>query len=97
QQADCFREDMTFDEFSDDLKTVSACVFALSQIGELVTRLNPEFIEANSHIPWHKMKGMRNRIIHDYEGIKLNIVWDVLVDFIPELLNEIEKLQRTII
>ena len=35
---------------------------------------------------------MRNRIIHDYEGIKLNIVWDVLVDFIPELLNEIENL-----
>lgn len=92
EQAIQFKEGMTFEEFSNDPKTISACVFNLSQIGELVTRLDSGFLEANSHIPWHKMKGMRNRIVHDYEGIKLNIVWDVLVDFLPELIRNINEL-----
>ena len=35
---------------------------------------------------------MRNRIVHDYEGIQLNIVWDVLVDFLPELIKEIDNI-----
>lgn len=93
EQAIQFKEDMTFKEFSDDLKTISACVFNLSQIGELVTRLDSEFLESSSQIPWHKMRGMRNRIIHDYEGIQLNIVWDVLVDFLPELIKKINELK----
>ncbi|MCR6544497.1 DUF86 domain-containing protein [Dehalobacterium formicoaceticum] len=91
-QAIQFKGDMTFEEFSNDLKTISACVFSLSQIGELVSRLDVEFVEANSQIPWRKIKGMRNRIVHDYEGIQLNIVWDVLVDFLPELIKSINKI-----
>ncbi len=91
-QAIQFKGDMTFEEFSYDLKTISACVFSLSQIGELVSRLDVEFVEVNSQIPWRKIKGMRNRIVHDYEGIQLNIVWDVLVDFLPELIKNINKL-----
>jgi uncharacterized protein with HEPN domain len=39
------------------------------------------------------MKGIRNRIIHDYEGIQLNIVWDVLVEFLPELIENINELE----
>lgn len=50
EQAMQFKESMTFEEFSDDPKTISACVFNLSQIGELVTRLDSEFLETNSHI-----------------------------------------------
>ncbi len=93
EQAMQFKEGMSFEEFSDDPKTISACVFNLSQIGEMVTRLDSEFLEANSQIPWHKMRGMRNRIIHDYEEIKLNIVWDVLVDFLPKLIKNINELK----
>lgn len=92
EQAMLFKESMTFEEFSSDPKTISACVFNLSQIGELVTRLDYEFLETSCHIPWRKMRGMRNRIIHDYEGIRLNIVWDVLVDFLPELIKNINEL-----
>ena len=83
---------LTFEEFSDDIKTISACVFNLSQIGELVTRLDSEFLEEHNQIPWHKMRGMRNRIVYDYEGIQLNIVWDVLVDFLPDLIENINEL-----
>lgn len=51
-----------------------------------------EFLKINNHIPWRKIRGMRNRIVHDYEGIQLNIVWDVLIDFLPELIKNINEL-----
>ena len=91
-QAVSFKENASFEEFSEDAKTIAACVFNLSQIGELAGRLNEEFTTASDHIPWRKIKGMRNRIVHDYEGIKLNIVWDVLEDFLPELIENINDL-----
>ncbi|MEL7623545.1 MAG: HepT-like ribonuclease domain-containing protein [Clostridiales bacterium] len=90
-QAIQFKEGMNFVEFSNNLKTISACVFNLSQIGELVSRLDNDFLEANSQIPWRKIKGMRNRIVHDYEGIQLDIVWDVLVDFLPAFIKDINE------
>jgi len=91
-QAIQFRGNVDFAEFSNDAKTISACVFNLGQIGELAGRLDSAFTEEYAHIPWRKIKGMRNRIVHDYEGIRLNIVWDVLVDFLPELIESIEKM-----
>jgi len=90
-----FKGGMSFSEFTGDTKTIAACVFNLSQIGELAGRLDPEFTEAtNQIIPWRKMRGMRNRIVHDYEGIQLNIVWDVLEDFLPELISSIVRLLK---
>ena len=93
EQAMQFKADMNFETFSKDAKTMSACVFNLSQIGELAGRLEDEFIEENSHIPWRKMIGMRNRIVHDYEGIRINIVWDVIVDSLPEFIHNIDNLE----
>ena len=78
--------------FSNDIKTISACVFQLSQIGELAGKLDSDFVEQTSHIPWRKIKNMRNKIIHDYEGVQLNIVWDVLTEFLLELIENIDGL-----
>ena len=89
KQAVQFVNDFDFIEFSKDAKTIAACVFNLGQIGELAGRLDENFVKTNNQIPWRKMKGLRNRIVHDYEGIQLNIVWDVLVDFLPELIYNI--------
>ena len=84
-----FKGDIDFPSFSNDAKTIAACVHNLSQIGELVGRLDEAFIDLNPKIPWRKIRGMRNRIVHDYEGIQLNIIWDVLEVFIPELITDI--------
>ena len=92
KQAIQFKGEMDFTEFTKDVKTIAACVFNLSQIGELAGRLDADFTEANNQIPWRKMRGMRNRIVHDYEGIQLNIVWDVLEDFLPELIGDIANM-----
>ena len=94
QQAIAFKGNIDYSEFSNDTKTIAACVMNLSQIGELVGRLDAEFMEENNNIPWRKIRGMRNRIVHDYEGIQLNIVWDVLEDFLPELISDVESLLK---
>jgi len=91
-QAIQFKKDMSFAEFSADIKTVAACVFNLGQIGELTGRLSDDFLNENAQIPWRKIRGLRNRIVHDYEGVQLNIVWDVLDVFLPELIENIDNL-----
>jgi len=95
-QAIRFAENMDFDGFSEDIKTIYACVFNLSQIGELVGKLSAEFVQSAGHIPWRKIKGLRNRIVHDYEGIRLNIVWEVITEFLPQLIEDIERLARNL-
>jgi len=93
EQALEFKAEMDFSDFSADAKTVAACGLNLSQIGELAGRLSEAFMNDNPQIPCRKMRGMRNRIVHDYEGIQLNIVWDVLEKFLPELIENIEKME----
>ena len=72
-------------EFSlnDDIKEV-VC-FNLFQIGELANGLSIEFIKEYNKIPWKQIIGMRNRIVHGYDTINLEIVWNTVIESIPEL------------
>lgn len=70
-----FIKDYTKEKFNNDRKTINACVFNLSQIGELVGKLSENIINENNHIEWRGIKGLRNRIVHDYEGVNLDMVW----------------------
>lgn len=62
-------------EFNQDKKTINACVFNLSQIGELTGKISQELINENSQIEWRGLKGLRNRIVHDYDGVNLDMIW----------------------
>ena len=65
---------------------VEATVFNLMQIGELAKEsLSDEAKEQITTIPWNQLYGMRNRIVHGYSGINLNIVWDTISQDIPKL------------
>ena len=68
---------------SDDIKEV-VC-FNLFQIGELANGLSVEFIKEYNKIPWKQIIGMRNRIVHGYDTINLEIVWNTANESIPEL------------
>ena len=67
----------------DDIKEV-VC-FNLFQIGELANGLSIEFIKEYNKIPWKQIIGMRNRIVHGYDTINLEIVWNTANESIPEL------------
>ena len=75
---------MSFQEFENDKKTVNACAFLFSQIGELVKKLSDEFLESYAETPWHNIRGLRNRIIHEYESIDLNMLWYAITDDVED-------------
>ena len=68
---------------NDDIKEV-VC-FNLFQIGELANCLSVEFAKEYNKIPWKQIIGMRNRIVHGYDTINLEIVWNTANESIPEL------------
>lgn len=90
-----FTKDINYEDFMDDKKTISASAFAIGQMGELVRELSNELQAQNSQVPWKNIRGMRNRIIHDYENIDFAILWRTLTVNLPELLNMIEKILDT--
>jgi hypothetical protein len=47
------------------------------------------FAAAHPQIPWHEMYGLRNRIVHDYEGVNLRLVWEIISSDLPELREQI--------
>lgn len=67
------------------MKLVEACVFNLSQLGELCRIVDGSFAQEHSEIPWREMYGLRNCIVHDYEGVNLRLVWEIISSDIPEL------------
>ena len=80
------------DEFTSDPMLVEACVFNIMQIGEISkSELSEECKELITSIPWKQIYGMRNRIVHGYDGIKMRVVWDTICDDLPALLDEIDK------
>jgi uncharacterized protein with HEPN domain len=79
-------------DFESDTKTLEACVFNLSQIGELANKLDDEYKATHSDIPWRKLIAVRNRIIHDYEGLDHVLVWDIIKINLPELIKMLKGL-----
>lgn len=87
-----YTEGYTREEFENDMKTVDATVFNISQIGELVKNFSEETKEKYNNIEWNMIKGLRNRIIHDYEGISLKNIWYILKNDIIELEEQLKEI-----
>ena len=82
-----YTNDVDYTEFKNNSMMVEACVFNLSQIGELVNKLDKDYISNYPEISWFKMRGLRNRIVHDYEGVNLNLIWEI-IDMDIKILKE---------
>lgn len=90
-------EGRTCEDFERDLMLQEACVFNVLQIGELTKKgLSAGLVSAHPEIPWHQMYGLRNRIVHGYEGIMLNIVYDTITCDFPPLLERLQAIARTL-
>lgn len=84
-----YTKDMKYEDFSCNDLVVEACVFNLSQLGELSNKLDLDFQKEYPEIPWKQLYGLRNRIVHDYEGVNLKLVWEIISDDLPELKNNL--------
>ena len=87
-----FIKDYSKEDFNKDRKTINACVFDLSQIGELAGKISKELIIQEPKIEWQGLKSLRNRIVHDYEGINLNMIWEFLSNELNELEEDLTKI-----
>jgi len=84
---------LSLEEFSINSLIQDAVVFNLLQIGELAkTKISDRFKKDYSDIPWNKIYGFRNRLVHDYENIILTVVYDVLVEDLPLLKKKFESI-----
>mgnify|MGYP001806887128 CR=1 FL=1 len=87
-----FTTDMTEENFFTDIKTQDAVMRNIAVLGEALRRISPEFRQTYSQIPYNQIIGMRNKLVHDYDGINLELIWDVIENYIPDLINQLEKI-----
>lgn len=86
-----FTSGMNKEGFMNDSKTQSAVIMQLAVIGEIVKKVSPKTKET-SDIPWKEIAGFRDRAIHHYFGMDLNVIWDTVVLDIPILKAELKKI-----
>jgi len=87
-----FVQGMTFEQFQASLLHQMAVLKAIEIIGEAASRLSPAFQEANPHIPWRDIIGMRHRLVHGYFEVDYRRVWDTLQRDVPQLIVHLEAL-----
>lgn len=96
QKVTTYCEGVDKEEFIMNQMLTESCVFNLSQMGELANKLDERFTFNHKNIPWKAIYGLRNRIIHDYEGVNINLVWDVISQDLPGLVNDLKILSESI-
>lgn len=89
-----FTENISYQNFIRDEKTIFAVVRALEIIGEGVKNIPEVLRNKYPEIPWKDMAGMRDKLIHEYFGVKLDIVWNTVKSEIPDLKPKFQKILR---
>ena len=95
---ECLQKILTFTEslsreafLADDL-VIDAVLRNLEVIGEAASKLPDDFVEQHPDVSWHKIVGMRNRLIHGYFGVSTAIVWETIQHHLPLLREQLEEL-----
>lgn len=87
-----YTANLDFDLFITDDKTIDAVVRNFEIIGEAANRMDPDFRTINSEIDWNRIRGFRNRIVHDYFGIDYEIVWTIIENDLENLIEQLEDI-----
>lgn len=87
-----------FDEerFRADGRTVSAVLYKLTIIGEAVRRLSREFTLEHPEVPWVRMAGLRNVLVHEYDRVRVGEVWRLVQTQVPALIEALGLLERLV-
>jgi uncharacterized protein with HEPN domain len=93
ERVERYTKSLTNEAFVHDEKTVDAVVRNLEIIGEAANRLPAEFKEQHRDIVWAQIVGLRHRIVHDYFGIDLTLVWQVLQQDLPAFKAQLRQIR----
>ena len=83
--------DVDIEELHKNEVLLDSMLFRMIQISENAKKLTDDYKSSRGYIPWNAMSGMRNRIVHDYGNVDLNVVYETLKNDIPELLDLLDK------
>lgn len=92
RKAVVFVSSMTYSDFERDEKTQYAVVRALEIMGEAAKKVPGEIKMAYPEIPWREISGMRDKLIHDYTGVNLMVIWRTLQQDLPPLIQHLKRL-----
>ena len=78
--------------FLENLMMQDAVMHQIGIIGEASNDISDEFQEKHLNLPWMQMRAIRNRIVHDYRGINLHIIWETVQNDLPALKEQVRKI-----
>ena len=87
-----YTHEMTYKEFLVDTRTQDAVIRNLEIIGEATKKLSIELRNRYPGVPWNGMAGARDRLIHDYFGVDIEIVWQIVITELSDLALQITKI-----
>ncbi len=85
-----FSENHTIQSFLHDEKTISACLYQYTIVGEAIAGIEQTFLQKYEY-PWFKVKSFRNFILHEYHAIEMRVIWDTTTEILPELKALLKK------
>ncbi len=91
---DQFIRGMDFETFAEDKKTINAVIRSLEVIGEATKNIPESIKKKYPSIPWKTMAGMRDKMIHEYFGVDIEILWATATEDIPALKPLIQKVLK---
>ena len=91
QSIQMYSQSHTLESFLQDDKTIDACLYQYTIIGEAIANIDSEILKKYDY-PWYKVKSFRNFILHEYHSIKMRVIWDTTMEVLPGLKDMIFKI-----